>query len=69
MGTYIEQYGEKSKVYGYRGKQDPPEILERVAYAAAYDIPTGGTIILVFHNLLGRNNHVNLLLLTPFMMR
>ena len=64
----IEQFSEKFEVYGYRGKKEPPEILERVTYAAAYDVPTGGTIILECHNGLGRKNHKNMSHLLPFMM-
>ena len=56
-------------MYGYPGKQDPPEILERCTYTAAYNISTGDTIILACHNGLERNNHGNVSLLTPFMMR
>ena len=65
----IGQSGEKFEVYGYRGKQDPPEILERVTYAATCDIPTGGTIILACHNGLGRKNRGNVLLLPTFILR
>ena len=65
----IEKYGENFEVYDYQENQDPPEILDRGTYAAAYDIPTGVTIILAFHNGLRRNNHINVLLLPPFMMR
>ena len=56
-------------MYSYWGNQDPPEILDRGTYDAAYDIPTVFTIIWACHNVLGRNNHRNLLLLPPFMMR
>ena len=55
----IEQSGENFEVYGYQENQDPPEILERVTYAAVYDIPNRGTIILACHNLLGGRNHRN----------
>ena len=65
----IEKYSEHLEVYGYRGKQDPPEILEKGTYATAYAILNGGTIILARHNGLGRKYHGNVLLLKPFMMR
>ena len=65
----IEKSGEKFKVYGYRGNQDLPDILERGTYVASYDIPTRGTIILACHYDLGRKNHGNLSLLPTFMMR
>ena len=64
----IKKSGEKFEVYGYWGKKEPPEIPERCTYAAAYDIPTGGTIILVYHNILGSNSNFNVLLLPPFIM-
>ena len=47
----------------------PPGILERGTYAADYDVPTRGTIILVCHNGLCRKNHRNILILSHFMMR
>ena len=56
-------------MYVYRVRQDPPEILQRGTYAAAYEIPTGGTIVLACHNSLGRNNPVNVFLMPHFMMR
>ena len=65
----IKQSSEKFEVHGYRGKQDPPEILERGTYAAAHDIQTGVNIVLVCQNGIGRKNHGNLLLLMPFRMR
>ena len=65
----IKQYGEKFEIYSYRGKQDPPEILDRGTYATAYETLTEGTSILLCHNGLGRNNHGNVLLLPPFIMR
>ena len=65
----IEKSGEKFEVYGYQENQDPPEILERGTYAAAYDIPTGVAIILACHNGLRRKNHRNVSLLPSFMMR
>ena len=64
----IKQSGEKSEVYGYQGKQNPPEILERGTYAATYDVPAGGAIILAYHSGLGRKNHRNVSLLPPFVM-
>ena len=66
MGAHLKS-DEKFEVYGYRGKQYPPDILQRGTYAAAYDIPTGGTIILACHNGLGSNNHGNVSLLSTFM--
>ena len=65
----IKKYGENFEVYGYQGKQDPPEILEKGTYTAAYDIPTGSTIILAWHNGLGRKNNGNVFIMLPFMMR
>ena len=63
----IKESGEKFKVHGNRGKKDTPEILERGSYTAAYEVPTGVSIILACHNGLCRKNHVNVLLLTPEM--
>ena len=64
----IKQSGEKFEVYGYWGNQKPPEILDIDTYAAAYDIATGGTIMLECQNGLGRKNHGNVSLLPPLTM-
>ena len=65
----IEKYSEHLEVYGYRGKKDSPEILERGTYAAAYEVPTGGTIIVACHKGLVSKNHGNVFILTPSVMR
>ena len=41
----IKESGENFEVYVYQEKQDPPEILKRGNYAAAYKIPAGSAII------------------------
>ena len=50
-------------------KAGTPEILDRGAYAAAYNVLTGSTIILACPNGLCRKNHGNVSLMTPFMTR
>ena len=42
---------------GFRSDTDPPNIMEKETYATAYDIPTGGSIILVCPNGLNSINH------------
>ena len=66
---WIEAYGKNDEIQRYHGDVDSAKILEKGAYSAAYDTPSGRSIILLSHNVLGRPGHGTTSLIPPFVLR
>ena len=62
----LESSGDKYEVYGYQGNFYGYKVIDIGMCDASYGIPNGVTIILIFHNGLGRSNQIQDYPIHPF---